>query len=516
MNKDETAPQYPSRVHEKATPMSMRRIACLFGLVPSEVRESRVLEVGCGAGANIISLALLYPHARFKGIDESGNAIKQARSTARKLQVKNVNFEEVSLTSHEIKGRFDYIMAPGIYSWISTEARRRLLGQVEIALTDNGLAYFSYNTYPGWNTPRAVRDMMVFHTRGFPDMETKAREAKKMLNFVLANNKDVKSPYTDALQGEAALLSDLEEYWFCKEYLSEINEPVYLADFIAAANSNAMTYVGDMDLEYMYLGNYKELAQNQLGELTTAVRQEQYMDFIVNRRVRNTILSKAAGVNRSVTAARLKDFRFRLRLLPKTPISEVTYAQDVVELMSPANQDITVNVTGTERIAFVEYMVSTHPKALSMEEICTGAEEKAGQTMEKLLEPLQRFLVGGIASGLCICEREPDLFVLNPTEKPAVFAFAQHQSKTGVLVNNTRHQTIRITTVDQYILPFLDGKHEMSELVRELQKSVENGDLNISVEGTDKDGNVPDQSQIVQALVEERLRYYAVNALLVA
>ena len=89
MNKDESAPQYPSRVHEKATPMSMRRIACLFGLVPSEVRESRVLEVGCGAGANIISLALLYPHARFKGIDESGNAIKQARSTARKLQVKN-------------------------------------------------------------------------------------------------------------------------------------------------------------------------------------------------------------------------------------------------------------------------------------------------------------------------------------------------------------------------------------------------------------------------------------------
>ena len=66
---------------------------------------------------------------------------------------KNVNFEEVTLASHEIKGRFDYIMAPGIYSWISTEARRRLLEQVEIALTDNGLAYFSYNTYPGWNTP---------------------------------------------------------------------------------------------------------------------------------------------------------------------------------------------------------------------------------------------------------------------------------------------------------------------------------------------------------------------------
>ena len=337
-----------------------------------------------------------------------------------------------------------------------------------------------------------------------------------MLNFVLAINTDVKSPYTEALQGEAALLRDLEEYWFCKEYLSEINEPVYLADFIAAANSNRMTYVGDMDLEYMYLGNYDELAQSQLGELTTAVRQEQYMDFILNRRVRNTILSKAAGVNRSITADRLKDFDFRLKLLPKAPITQDTYDEGVLELMSPANQDLTVKVMGRERIAFVEFMVSGHPKALSMEEICEGAEEKAGQTADKVKDALQRFLVGGIASGLCVCDREPDLFVPNPTEKPAVFAFAGHQSRKSVLVNNARHQTIQITTVDQKIIPLLDGEREIRALVGELEKSIENGDFNISVEGTDKDGNVPDQSLIIQALIEERLRFYAANALLVA
>ena len=53
-------------------------------------------------------------------------------------------------------------------------------------------------------------------------------------------------------------------------------------------------------------------------------------------------------------------------------------------------------------------------------------------------------------------------------------------------------------------------------MVAEVQKSVEDGDFNISVEGTDKDGNVPNQLEIVQALIEERLRYYAINALLVA
>lgn len=516
MNKTDAAPEYPSRVHEKATPMAMRRMGCLFGLVPSRVTESRILEVGCGAGANLISLSLLYPNARFKGIDESGDAITAARRTARELQVKNVNFEKVSLVSHEIKGRYDYIIAPGIYSWISTEARSRLLAQVQIALTDNGLAYFSYNTYPGWNVARTVREMMMFHTRPFEDMATKASEAKKMLNFVVANNKDAESPYTVALKGEVDLLSNLEDYWFCKEYLSEINEPVYLADFVAAANSHGMTYVGDMDLEYMYLGNYHELAQSQLGELTTAVHQEQYMDFILNRRVRNTILSKAAGVNRSITADKLKDFNFRLKLLPKAPITQDTYDEGVVGLMSPASHDLTVKVTGRERIAFVEFMVSTHPKALSMDEICEGAQERAGQTTAEVKDALGKFLVGSIASGLCVCDREPDLFVPNPTEKPAVFAFAGHQSRNSVLVNNARHQTIQLSNVDQRIMPLLDGEREITALVGELEKSLENGDFQISVEGKDKDGNVPDQSVLIQALIEERLRFYAVNALLVA
>ena len=59
------------RVHEKATPMAARRTGCLFGLAPAEVGQSVVLEIGCGAGANLISLGLLYPSAKFKGMDES-------------------------------------------------------------------------------------------------------------------------------------------------------------------------------------------------------------------------------------------------------------------------------------------------------------------------------------------------------------------------------------------------------------------------------------------------------------
>ena len=36
-------------------------------------------------------------------------------------------------------------------------------------LAPHGVAYVSYNTYPGWRMREAVRDMVVFHTRRSSD-----------------------------------------------------------------------------------------------------------------------------------------------------------------------------------------------------------------------------------------------------------------------------------------------------------------------------------------------------------
>ncbi|MGE4658393.1 MAG: methyltransferase regulatory domain-containing protein, partial [Gammaproteobacteria bacterium] len=360
------------------------------------------------------------------------------------------------------------------------------------------------------------REMMLYHTRHFEDVETKVAEARKMLNFVLANNKGKETPYAKALESELNLIRTLEDYYFYKEYLSSINDPVYFSDFIEAANATGLRYVGDMDLEFMYLGNYDELAQSQLGTLTTAVQQEQYMDFIVNRRVRNTVLGKSAAVNRSIDAGRLKDFKFRLKLLPINPIVEETFEGGVVELRSSENNEITAKVTGRERIAFVDYMVSSHPRSLGMDEIREGAAARAGVEAGEAKANLQRFLVGAIASGLCGAEREPDLFVLEASEKPEVFSFSRYQCEVQILVNNARHQTVQISAIDQRLIPLLDGEHDMEQLVDEVRKRFESGDLSLSIEGVDKDAETPEPSKFVQALIEQRLRFYAVNALLVA
>ena len=174
---------YPGRAHEKANAMAIASLGKLFGLHPTKVSESKVLEVGCGTGANVISMALLYPEAKFKGVDESEGAIEDARGVAKELGIKNVRFQHASIKNYREKSSYDYVIIPAIYSWMSEDNRDRLFGQIGAALSENGLAFVSYNTFPGWNMGKTVREMMLFHTRQFDDKATKILEARKMFDL---------------------------------------------------------------------------------------------------------------------------------------------------------------------------------------------------------------------------------------------------------------------------------------------------------------------------------------------
>ena len=108
------------------------------------------------------------------------------------------------------------------------------------------------------------------------------------------------------------------------------------------------------------------------------------------------------------------------------------------------------------------------------------------------------------------------MFVREPSERPVFSGFAKFQSVSQTRINNVRHQTVQIRAVDQVLAPLLDGTNGMDKLVTHIEKSIEEGALNLSIEGVDREGNVPDQAVVVRSLIEERLKFFAVNSLLVA
>ena len=67
---------YPSLPYKQSHPDRLATLAHLFGLRPRRVTRSRVIEIGCNAGGNLIPMAATLPGTHFVGVDGSAAAIE--------------------------------------------------------------------------------------------------------------------------------------------------------------------------------------------------------------------------------------------------------------------------------------------------------------------------------------------------------------------------------------------------------------------------------------------------------
>src|SRR5258708_26892960 len=110
---------YPGQPFSQTHPDRMATLAILHGLTPPAVERARVLELGCGDGANLIPMALALPQGKFVGIDLSGRAIAAGQDIASQLELGNISLRQLNMM--EIGrdfGEFDYIIAHGLYAWV--------------------------------------------------------------------------------------------------------------------------------------------------------------------------------------------------------------------------------------------------------------------------------------------------------------------------------------------------------------------------------------------------------------
>src|SRR5262249_19395751 len=163
-------------------PDHLAALATLFGFSPPEVDNCRVLEIGCARGDNLIPMAVSLPGARLVGIDVSRRQIEHGRAAIAEMGLAGVELLEQSLTPVDAElGSFHYIIAHGVYAWVNPSVQERLLGLIAERLTPDGLAYVSYNTYPGWHMGSVVRDMMLYHARNVAERKEKLRQSRSFL-----------------------------------------------------------------------------------------------------------------------------------------------------------------------------------------------------------------------------------------------------------------------------------------------------------------------------------------------
>lgn len=151
---------YPGFPLPQTHPDRLATLATLFGMKPAPPAACRVLEVGCGDGGNLIPMALGLPESQFLGIDLAEKPVAAGCALIHSLGLQRIHLRTLDLMDAGRQlGEFDYIIAHGVYSWVPGEVRDGLLRLCRMLLAPNGVAYVSYNTYPGFHRRELFRDI---------------------------------------------------------------------------------------------------------------------------------------------------------------------------------------------------------------------------------------------------------------------------------------------------------------------------------------------------------------------
>ena len=106
----------------------------------------------------------------------------------------------------------------------------------QIDLAPHGVAFVSYNTYPGWRMRSMLRDAMIYHANQFADPAQRVQQARALLDFLAQNVPVENNPYGILLKNELSDLSKRGDWYIAHEHLEGVNEPVYFHEFAERAS----------------------------------------------------------------------------------------------------------------------------------------------------------------------------------------------------------------------------------------------------------------------------------------
>jgi SAM-dependent methyltransferase len=259
-------------------------VATLFGLQPPSPAACRLLELGCGDGGNLVPMAYALPASAFTGIDLSATALARAQALCDELALENVTLRRADLTALRELGTFDYVIAHGVYSWVQPAAREALLAACREHLAPHGVAYVSYDVFPGGHAREITRQMLRWHLRDVDDPAERIAGARALLTAVAQAGQ----PQAEWALGQ----SDPALY---HDELAEHHEAVLFTDFVAHAERHGLQFLAEADVWEMQAGILPPgLAQD-------VIAREQYLDFFRGRMFRQTLLCRAEIERRDPT-----------------------------------------------------------------------------------------------------------------------------------------------------------------------------------------------------------------------
>ena len=192
--------------------------------------------------------------SRFVGVDLAERPIAAARRTIAALGLSNIEMMAADLRTVDASfGEFDYIIAHGLYSWVPPDVRDALLAVCRARLAPQGVAFVSYNAFPGRHIRQMLREMMLHHTRHCRDAQERIEQGRWFLEW-LSKSRAVQATWRAVLDEEIPRLLEYLPGNLAHDDLGEINDSFYLHEFAAHAAAHGLQYLGDASNQQVFDG----------------------------------------------------------------------------------------------------------------------------------------------------------------------------------------------------------------------------------------------------------------------
>ncbi len=473
---------FPGLPVAHSQPDFLASIARLRGMQPADASKSRVLELGCATGQNLIPLAERYPEAHFLGVDISGNQIAAALQVVQALGLTNIEFRRQDiLTLDADLGSFDYIIAQGVYSWVEEPVRVKLLAVCREHLAASGVAFVSYKTYPGWHVHDMIRHMMEYNSRHAQTPSERMAGSRKFLDF-LARCLTAEQPYPQLIREATQELVQQSDAYLWHDHLAPISHPVLFEQFISEAKSHDLQLMGEATLGIRPNDSLNIDREKDLTALTSdPIRQEQLRDLVRNRAIRQSLLCRSdQALSPAIASGALSGMYLSGSLKPEsTPVDLLSREVAHFQVATGARVGTPLPLAK----AALMHLGEAWPASLRTEELISAAcarVEAAGAPTPTSPEDVQRLrdnLVQCCLGQVFKISSGPDAFVSSPSAHPLAGPLARWQAARTEIVTNRRHEPVRLDSFGRHVLSLLDGQQNSAMILDRLAQAADEGRL---------------------------------------
>ena len=441
----------------QAHPGRLAALAVLFGRDPVPMEKCRVLEIGCGDGGNLVSLAQGMPQASLVGLDLSERHIAMARTMAAAAGADNIVWFHGDIKDFSQPDEsFDYIICRDVFTRVDRETQTAILEKSAGLLARRGFSFSAATPCPAARRRPPWAGLLRLHTGRIEAPHEAVQEALAAMDFLVRFGTAGDPGLAAQMEAEVNRLRDrmvvvgsgADLY---HDHLAGALEPIYFTDLADQAARAGLDYLAEADLKNMFLHGLPPEATAALAPAAgDPVRLTQYADFIRGRRYMNLLLCrKGSEIIRQVEPGRTAGLLF----------SESAGINP--EMDDPAAR------------AALQVLAQAGPRALSLKEIGRGLVESedhpnltAAQAAELMTELWKQGLVAAWAW-------QPG-FAAQGGDRPEVAPLARWQASQGFRWLTSRlHKPVLLPPPLPQLAPLMDGTRDLAELGRQLKSLLE-------------------------------------------